>query len=255
MVSALNSSSLRAFSTAMQSALSDIQTAVHNIFSQAKIELERIKDSLDLKPLEQPGNLIEGIWWTGFWGVCAAFTVTDLQGLRESVTVELPSHEKFVKIGIAVKKVFLDIVSLAGATLYNVFWAHELKIISLGQLAPLFKALGYGSSLIYNIIDGGWSVYQLCQEKEEMRKATNPYEKDYHQQRFSLALMKVIGNVTMAAWTALGIATFATGFAVSSAIMTTMLLTGCVLSIAAFTYQIHLDKTRAPRPAPQISLA
>ena len=80
------------------------------------------------------------------------------------------------------------------------------------------------------------------------------YEKEYHQQRFSLQLMKVIGNVTMAAWTALGIAAFATGFAVSSAIMTTLLFTGCVFSVAAFGYQIHLDKMREPRPAPQVSL-
>lgn len=254
MVSALNSFSLPAFSTTAQSALSDIQTAVQNIFSWAKIEFERVKESLNLQPLEQPGNLIEGVFWTGFWGLCAAFTVTDLRDLRDSCAFELPSHEKFTKIGIAVKKVFLDLVSLAGATIYNFYWAHDVKIISLGQLAPLFKALGYGASLLYNIIDGGWSVYHLCSEKEAMRKATNPYEKEYHQQRFSLQLMKVIGNVTMAAWTALGIAAFATGFAVSSAIMTTLLFTGCVFSVAAFGYQIHLDKMREPRPAPQVRL-
>lgn len=111
MVYALNSSSLPAFSTAMQSTLSDIQTGVQNVFSRAKIEFERVKDSLNLQPLEQPGNLIEGVFWTGFWGLCAAFTVTDLRDLRDSCTAELPSHEKFTKIGIAVKKVFLDFVS------------------------------------------------------------------------------------------------------------------------------------------------
>lgn len=241
MISALNSISVPTFSLTIQSTFSEIQRTTQDVFCRIKDEFERVKNSLDFRPLQETGNRIEGGIWAGFWGICAVFSGISLHELYNTLTAELPADEKFTKISTAVKTAFLDLVSLGGSTAYNLHWAHEAKILSLGQYAPLFKCLGYGASLVYNTVEGGWSFYNLFLERDEILKATHPREKQMHEHRLYLALMKVIGNVSTVAWTTLGIATAATGFVVSSPVTTSLLIVGCVFSIGSFFYQKHIE--------------
>ncbi len=254
MISALNCISIPTFSLKLQSTFTEIQRTTRDIFCRIKHEFEQLKNSLDFRPLQETGNIIEGGIWAGFWGICAVFSGMSLHELYCSLTVELPADEKFVKIGTAFKTAFLDLVSLGGSTAYNLQWAHEAKILSLGQCAPLFKCLGYGASLVYSTVEGGWSLYTLFLERDEILKATHPQEKEKHQHRLYVVLMKLIGNVSMVAWTALGIATAATGFVVSSPVTTSLLIVGCAFSMGSFFYEKHIDSVPEMPRIPKINL-
>jgi hypothetical protein len=254
MISALNSSSVPTFSLKLQSTFSEIQHTTQDVFRRIKGKFERVKNSLDFRPLQETGNIIEGGIWAGFWGICAVFSGISLHELYKAFTVELPTDEKFVKIVTAVNRAFLDLVSLGGSTAYNLHWAHEAKILSLGQYAPLFKCLGYGASLVYNTVEAGSSFYNLIFERDQILNASHPHEKERHQNRLSLALMKLIGNVSLVAWAALGIATAATGFVVSSPVTISLLILGCVFSIGALFYQMHIETVPEIPRIPKINL-
>lgn len=230
-----------AHNSLQQTALKAVES-LKNSGSQSNLSFWQATDSIDLQPLRDPGNIIEGGIWAGFWGLCAFFSGSSLCKLYQELTIEQPASEKFSKIGKAVKTAFIDLISLGGATAFNVHWAHEVKMISLGQYAPFVKSLGYGSSLIINIVEGGWSIYNILMEKEAILKETSPEQQEKHKQRLCLSLIKLIGNISMIAWSALGIGTLATGLAVSPMLMSGLLIIGCVLPVAAFFYQRHIEK-------------
>ncbi len=224
-----------------------------NSVSQSTQSFKKGIESIDLHPLSDSGNLVEGGIWAGFWGLCALFSGISLYELYRELTIEHPASEKFAKIGKAVKTAFVDLISLGGATAYNIHWAHDVKMISLGQYAPLVKGLGYGSSLIINIVEGGWSIYNITIEKEAILKETSPEQQEKHKQRLCLSLMKLIGNISMVAWTALGIATLATGLAISPILMSALLIVGCVLPVVAFFYQRHIENAPELCPLPKFN--
>jgi hypothetical protein len=230
-------------------ALSSLQQTTCKIFEQMKssiaLSITKFQQSIDFHPLLKPENIVEGGLWAGFWGLCVIFSSKSLHQLYSELTIEHPAAEKFAKIGKAVKTAFIDLISLGGATAYNAHWAHEAKILSLGQYAPLVKGLGYGASLVINTIEGGWAIYNIHTEKEAILKETSPILKEKHKQQLFFSLMKLVGNVSMVAWTALSIIPIAWGFAVSSLLTSTFLFFGCTCSFAAFFYQRHIEKTPA----------
>jgi hypothetical protein len=224
-----------------------------NSFSQGTWSFKKGVESIDFRPLQNPGNIAEGGMWAGFWGMCIAFSGMSLYQLYKELTIEHPASEKFTKIGKAVKTAFVDLISVGGATAYNIHWAHTVKMISLGQYAPLIKSLGYGSSLIINIVESGWSIYNIAIEKEAILKETSPEQQEKHKQRLFLSLMKLIGNISMIAWTTLGIVTITAGLVVSPILTSPLLLTGCVMSTVAFFYQRHIENAPDPCPLPNLN--
>lgn len=210
-----------------------------------------IERGVDFHPLSDPGNAIEGGVWTGFWGLCALFSAGSLYKLYSVLSVEHPEAEKFTKITSAVKTAFVDLISLGGATAYNIHWAHKVKIISLGQYAPLIKGLGYGASLVINTVEGSWSIYSIYKEKEAILNETESAEKEKHRQRLCLSLMKLISNVSMVAWAILGIAMVATSLTVSPILMPAFLVVGSVFSFASFFYQRHIENAPELCPLPK----
>jgi hypothetical protein len=183
--------------------------------------------------------MIHGGICVGYWGVSALFSGMSLYKLYQEWTMEHPAARKFAKICEAVKTAFVDLISLGEATVYSLHWAHQIKVITLGRYAPLFEALRYGSSLMINCIEGGWSIYNITLEKEAILKRRSPKRQVQHRQRCYLFLIKLIGNICMVAWAALEVASFATGFAINSSLASAALSIGCLLSVAAFFYQKH----------------
>jgi hypothetical protein len=241
-------------------AFDSVQQTTRKAFEQMKnsaiqsiSSLKKGIESIDWHPLGDPGNLVEGGIWAGFWGLCALFSGISLYELYQELTIEHPASEKFAKISKAAKTAFVDLISLGGATAYNIHWAHEVKMISLGQYAPLIKSLGYGSSLIINIVEGGWSIYNIAIEKEAILKETLPEQQEKHKQRLCLSLMKLIGNISMIVWTALGVAAIVTSLTVSPMLMSILLIIGCVLPVAVFFYQRHLENAPELCPLPQFN--
>jgi hypothetical protein len=216
------------------------------VFKQSK----PVASQFDLSPLRDPFNAIVGAIWVGFWGLSALFSGMSLSELYTALTVESPSLEKNAKIAKAAKTAIIDLTSLGGSTAHTVRFADEVKMISLGQYAPLVKALGYGASIVIGLIDGGWSAYNLGIEVDAISKETIPAQREKHKQQFCLSLIKLIGNVCMVAWSTLGIAMVVTTLVVSPTLMTILLIAGCVFPISAFFYQKHIEQAAQPRVSP-----
>jgi hypothetical protein len=232
-----------------------LQQKMREVFTQMKGAVPQNvgnlqqKQMIDFLPLRRSENFIEAGFWAGFWGLNAIFSGMSLHKLYHVLTIEHPVGEKFAKIGAAVKTAFVDLISLAGATAYNIYWAHKVKILSLGRYAPLVKGLSYGTSLVINILECGWSVYNIHTEKTAILEEGLPAEKEKHRQRICLSLMKVIGNISMIVWTMLGIGALTAGLAVSPILLSTFLVTGFVCSLTAFFYQRYIEKSsELPRP-------
>jgi hypothetical protein len=243
----------------MTTALTTLQQATCKVFEKVKSsifhDVADLRKSMDLRPLDKLENFIEGGLLAGFWGLCAVFSGMSLYNLYKELRVEHPAAEKFEKIGKAVKTAFVDLISLGGATTYNIHWAHEVKILSLGQYVSLFKALGYGAALVIYTIEGGWSLYNLYTEKEKILKETSPAQQEKHKQRLCLALIKLIGNVSMVAWASLGIVSIALSLAVSPFLMSALLIPSCIFSFAAFFYQRHIENAPELCPLPKFNFA
>jgi hypothetical protein len=217
---------------------------------KATTVFEQAKKQFDLHPLRDPFNLLEGAIWVGFLGLSLVFSGSSLKELYNELTVESASTEKNAKVRKAVKSAFVDLVSLGGSTIHTLRFASEAKVISLGKYAPVMKVLGFGASLVINLVEGGWDLYNIALENGAMSKARTLAQKEQHKQKLCISLLKLIGNVCMVAWSALGIAAAVAALAVSPALMTILLVAGCVCPITAFFYQQHIEKTATPAPVP-----
>lgn len=233
-------------------ALTSLQQTTSKIFEDVKnsvlSSLRRIQQNLDFRPLLEPGNIVEGGLWAGFWGLSALFSGSSLYKLYRELTVEHPASDQFVKIGKAVKAAFIDLLSLGSATAYNARWAHDAKVLNLGRYAPLIKGLGYGASLVLNAVEGGCAIYNIYTEGEAILKETSPLQQYKHKQQLFLSLIKLIGNVCMVAWTVLCIIPLGLGVAVNPLYTSVLLGFGCILPVAAFFYQRHIEKNSEQQP-------
>jgi hypothetical protein len=223
--------------------LTFLQSRVCKVFSQIQKTIPQ-----NVNPILESWNFIEGGIWAGFWGLSSLFSGLSFYELYNVLTMEHPADKKFAKIGSAVKTALVDFISLGGATAYNVHWAHQVKILSLGLYAPLIKGLGCGASLIVNMVECGWSMYHVYTEKEGVLKCASAAEKERHRQRLCLSLIKVVGYISMIAWAALGIAIVASGSAVSPILMTTLLMVSGLFTFTAYFYQRHIEKVPLPGP-------
>ena len=176
---------------------------------------ELVHKKINFHALFEPGNVIEGFRWGSFWGLSALLSTTSLYDLYKVIVIENPVDDRFFKIGLAVKTAFSNLTSFFGSTAYNLRWAHDAKILSLGTYAPFVKSLSYGASVIVNLVEGGWSVYNIHREKEAILAESTEAQKEKHKQRLMLSLLKVIENTSMVAWAALGIAGIAAGVTIT----------------------------------------
>lgn len=197
--------------------------------------------SINWNTLFEPGNVFEGVLWGSFWGVSALLSATSLYDLYKVIVVENPEADRFFKIGKAVKTAFSNFISLCGSTAYNLRWAHDAKILSLAAYAPLVKGLNYGASTLVNLIEGGWSVYNIHREKEAILSEPTEVQREKHKQQLMLSLIKLIENTSMVAWAALGIAGIAAGVTISSFITFPLMLLGGACAFTAFFYQSHIE--------------
>src|ERR1700722_11755141 len=73
-----------------------------------------VRKQVDLNPLRDPFNLVEGVIWVGLWGLSTLFSAQSMKELYTVLKAESPATEKNVKIGNAVKTAFVDLISLGG---------------------------------------------------------------------------------------------------------------------------------------------
>ncbi len=204
----------------------------------------------DLKPLfENPGELVEGGLWFGWWALSAYFTADSLYELYQCWSVEHPQQEKFAKIGLAVKNAFTSILTWMSSSLYAASWAVSAQIVNLGQYQSAIKYLSYKSSAVIYAIEGCFDLSQIWIHNQAVLNEQSPAEKEKHQKLMNYSAIRLISNVTMLAWSALGMASLS-GAVVSSALMTALLTAGFVIGIAAISYKIQLDKAEEGKNKP-----
>lgn len=229
--------------------ISNMQNAVSRIFEKTK-EVFSISTRPDLPAkqwinlgvlADRPGEVAEGAFWAGLWGLSFYFAADSFQELYRVYAFEDASEQKFEKIGSAVKTAFVDVLSLGSSTSYAAKWADSAEIVSLGAYLPIVKNLCYGFSLVGNGIEAGADLYNIWVESRAVQNEYAQDIKEEHQQRLIHSLIKLIGNVSMVAWASLGIAALG-GMVVSSFLSTLLLTVGCVAGVGAFYYKMHLNE-------------
>ncbi len=201
-------------------------------------------------------NILSGGFWSFFLALYSICTVIDSHKLYTNCKVTPLPSDRLEKIGSVVKNIFVDLIGLGGTVAYTVHWAHEARFLSLGKHVTLLQSLGLGSTLITSVIDTGTSFYHIHKEKAAIANGHTPAERKEHKQRLCLNLMKLIGSVTMVAWTALGITTLTLSITFAPLFTGVLLAISGIFSTAAFLYQCKLDKwfdgisSSTPTPSP-----
>lgn len=184
-----------------------------------------------------PGQLIEGGIWGLWWAAGVHFLKGSVEKLYSVITAEDSGNEKFEKICLAAKAVFVDAMSLASSTLYVARWADGASIISLGRYLPLVKHLCYGTSFAIHTTELIFEGRQFCAEVKSLLWEQHSFLFQQRFQRVIYLSMKLISNISMVAWAALGIASLV-GFAMNSVLMPSLLAVGCVAGLSAIGYRM-----------------
>ncbi len=229
--------------------IENIKGKAWNAFAQPMHKIADSSHRIDLTKqtrnarsfLDHTWAVVEGGIWGAFWIASAYCVVESLCELCKVFTVEHPASERFKKIGLAVKKAFVDSVSLVSSSAFMASWGNTVGIISLGKYLPLIKNLCFGTSLVINTVETGADIYTIWSEKEAILAERLPAKREIHKQLLCHALMKLISNVSMVAWAALGLATLA-GAIVTPVLTTALLISGCVVGFAAIFYKAQVDE-------------
>lgn len=224
---------------------SPLDETVGAVFTQTQA-VSQEKPLFNLRALlDDPIEIVMGGFWGAWWVADAALSCINLYDLY--VTVTDTACESVEKAVLAAKRAFLSLVSLAWDTTFLASWAHDTKIISLGQYAPAFKAFGNAASLVINGIEGACSVHDLVTAHDKAVDETlTSADREKGKQRFCWSFIKLAGHVTMVAWATLGITAFALGTVFNPIFTGGILLMGCTLSLVALCYKQGIDQQRDP---------
>lgn len=196
---------------------------------------------VDLQPLiDAPWDGAEGAFWGGFCLFGAYNAAESLSKLYEKVCDAAATTEK---VGLAVKSVVVESLSLVSSASYLARWANMSKIVDLGALSPVVHYACYGASGLANFIEAGEQIYHIRNRVETIESGGSPEKVEKHRKWLCHGLIKLVGHVTMVAWGVLGVAGLATGTALGSVVMPLLLGVGLVLGLTAAFYKYHLDKT------------
>ncbi len=169
------------------------------------------------------GSVPEGAVWGAFWVSSLYFFVDSASKLYKTWTVQNPAMRQIEKVGLAVKNAVVDLLSFLSSSAYVVLWAATSGLISVGRFLPWTQGICVLTSLLMHSVEGGADIYSIWSEK-------NPKQNlHYHG-------MRLMSNISLVAWAALGIIAFA-GTAVSSTLMTTLLAVGCVFGAIPIFYR------------------
>lgn len=190
--------------------------------------------------VRDPGQLIEGGIWGLWWAVGVHFLKGSVEKLYLTITAEDSGSVKFEKICSAAKAVFVDAMSLASSTFYTARWADGASVISLGRYLPLVKHLCYGTSIAIHGTELIFEGREFCAEVKGLFCQQNSFLFQQRFQRVIYLSMKLISNISMVTWAALGISSIA-GIAMNSFLMPSLLAIGCVAGLSAIGYRMKSD--------------
>ncbi len=210
---------------------------------------------VNLQPLiDAPWNGAEGALWGGFCVLGAYFAADSLWKLHEKISDAAATTEK---VGLAVKSVFVEFLSLVSSASYLARWANMSRILDLGIFTPIVNHACFGASGFANVMEAAEQVYQV-RNRIEVIESGGPVERvEKHKKWLCYGLVKLAGHVNMIAWAVLGIAAMTTGIAVCSMVLPALLCAGMFFGGVAALYKYHLDSvapipelSEGPSPAP-----
>lgn len=226
---------------------SSLQKKVSSFFDPSKTNVSQVSESVSPRTINfsalanHPGDIAEGFLWVGFGMLSMWYCAYSFSDLYGAITENIPFAENLEKIACCVKTAFIDLLSLANSIGYMAQWAHQVDVISLGQYLPIIKNLTFGTSFVISFFESAQGMYDIYMENQAIAEQTDIGEKEMHEKILYFHMLKLAGNVSFLAWSALGIIALSTGIVVSSVLMNAILLFGCVLGLGSIAYKMHLD--------------
>lgn len=236
---------------------SPVQTTTSSLFAQVKkatVEMQGTALSSQSAWWTDPVEIVTGGIWSGLLVFSTYYAIDSLYELHTTLQIEHPAAARFEKIVFVVKKAFVDVISFCGTTAYTIYWAHQVKILSLGKYAPLLRGLELSTTVIVNGVEAGAEIYHIYIEKEAILAERSPVEEEKHKQRLCLALLKLVGRVSMLAWATLSVAAVASGIALSPILLTSLLGVSGIFTASAYFYEMKVNDRYSWFPKPSLVL-
>ncbi len=180
-----------------------------------------------------------GVMWAGFFGLSLWDFISAKNQWDQAGAVASPDVEQ--KVGAAQKKLILKGVSLAGTTAHTADWAHSAGFFPLGEAAKWIKGIAYGATAIMATASAVEAVQQFEAFGEKFQKATTDEERSRAWHRQAVAVVNLIGAVTMIAWAILGIGCMIAGAVLLPAITGALMGISLVFTLGGIFYKSYLD--------------
>ena len=177
--------------------------------------------------------------WGVLGGIGALSLFSNISDLWQAIKLDPSDPQKARKIASYAKKTFIDSMFIGGIVTNALEWAHSINWISLGGLAPAFKAAGFGSSAIIAGIGAADAVRDIIIAQCGVDATTTEALKEKEREKRRLGLLNLIWNVASVAWGVLGCVAIAGGITISPLIAGGLLAIGCVVWLLAYAYRKH----------------
>lgn len=173
----------------------------------------------EIPPLAAPFN------WEAvtivFSGIWIALTTDSLYSFVTGILTE--SLERNIVHG----------ANFAGILTSAIQWADSVGLISLGALAAVAQALGFGASGVIAFVGSLESCRMLFQAQERAGGAC---------EQTILAVLQLGYRVSMLAWSILGITSFIAGAALLPTVGSILFLTSFLFFMASIVYRHRLER-------------
>lgn len=143
------------------------------------------------------------------------------------------------------KQFLFDSISWIGLTGSTGDWAHQAKIISLGNAANHFKMNAHGASTITSSVRAWQSLQDLLTQCQKHSEADDRVEQAKLQQKELLSILDLTGYAATALWAGMSFSIIAFGLAIPGSLVAGALIVACIFAFGGLIYRMHLESLYA----------
>lgn len=138
------------------------------------------------------------------------------------------------------KQFIVSSISLAGVTANLGDWAHQQRVVSLGQAMNAFRLVGYGASCITSSVRACSSGKEVLVRLRQFKEVKHDGDLARLEQKQFLSCLELASNGATALWAFMGIALLVSGVATAPAWLIGFSNVAGILAICALFYQVHM---------------